>query len=138
MSNNINLSYQNNIFYTEKKTFFGWSQKCVAQSLLDCYLLNKTSTNGINLIFVPFGYSCVFKPASRVQILSPWLGDKVDSGIAHDKCTGVDSGVEIRLTVARSPINNVSLWIQSLFSHQYVSWWYVSGQCCQLAEGSAA
>ncbi len=71
----------------------------MAQSLLDCYLLNKTSTNGINLFFVPFGYGCVFKPASRVQILSPWQGDRVDSGmrVKVDSGTGL-SMVNVGLT----------------------------------------
>jgi hypothetical protein len=48
----------------EKKTFIFGDHRNVAQMLLDCHLLSKTSTNRTNLIFVPIGYICVFKPAS--------------------------------------------------------------------------
>ncbi len=61
------------------------------------------------------------------QILCPWLGDKVDSGIglrstvtwvAHSKCPGVDSEVDIKWGCSqlrhRVPTHHVSFWIQTL------------------------
>ncbi len=43
-------------------------------------------------------YYVVYRMGSDAKIQIPWRGDKVDSGIrvAHGKCVGLDSGVDIR------------------------------------------